>query len=318
VAIQRRADSKVLRENEFDRVIRILCRQVGRNPVLVGESGIVTRSVIEELAIRIADGGLPSLLQRTKLLALDVPSLVAGSTDRADFKHRLGCIAREADDLKDVILLIEALPTLFLQPASESNSAGVLDVLKESLSVGSLRCIVTVPRTDTAELICTDPCVGRYFQEVQVPPATKEDCAPLLFRSKDQYESFHALAYDDDAVETAVALAERNASSEESLLEDALRLLDEAGSCAKLRLSARPAELLAAQARIRVSEHRMENAIRNHDFEKARCHTDEVRKEREILHQLEQQYHIDDAAIGRVGCKDVEEASASSNRVFAT
>src|ERR1700751_4508219 len=51
----------------------------------------------------------------------------------------------------------------------------------------------------------------------------------------------------------------------------------------------------------------MENAIANHEFEKARFYSDEERKERENLRGLRDKYHLDDSAAGIVSREDIED-----------
>src|SRR5436309_3960255 len=50
----------------------------------------------------------------------------------------------------------------------------------------------------------------------------------------------------------------------------------------------------------------MENAIANHEFEKARFYSDEERKERENLRALREKYHLDESSSGVVGSEDTE------------
>ena len=54
------------------------------------------------------------------------------------------------------------------------------------------------------------------------------------------------------------------------------------------------------QKRIKFIVHRMENAIANHEFEKARFYSDEERKERENLRSLREKYNLDDTSTGVV------------------
>jgi len=61
------------------------------------------------------------------------------------------------------------------------------------------------------------------------------------------------------------------------------------------------------QKRIKFIVHRMDSAIANHEFEKARFYSDEERKERENLRALRDKYHLDDSASGIVGREDIED-----------
>ena len=54
------------------------------------------------------------------------------------------------------------------------------------------------------------------------------------------------------------------------LPDKAIDLIDEAGARVKLRQTSLPEELTEVQKRIKFIVHRMENAIANHEFEKAR------------------------------------------------
>src|SRR5204862_471303 len=64
------------------------------------------------------------------------------------------------------------------------------------------------------------------------------------------------------------------------------------------------------QKRIKFIVHRMENAIANHEFEKARFYSDEERKERENMRQLREKYNLDDSSTGCVTKDDIEDVVA--------
>ena len=83
------------------------------------------------------------------------------------------------------------------------------------------------------------------------------------------------------------------------LPDKAIDLIDEAGARVKLRQTTLPSEVADIQKRIKFIVHRMENAIANHEFEKARFYSDEERKERENLRQLREKYNLDDTSTGR-------------------
>jgi len=52
--------------------------------------------------------------------------------------------------------------------------------------------------------------------------------------------------------------------------------------------------------------HRIETAIANHEFQKARFYSDEERKERDNLRALNEKYHLSESAVGVVGPEDIE------------
>ena len=94
------------------------------------------------------------------------------------------------------------------------------------------------------------------------------------------------------------------------LPDKAIDLIDEAGARVKLRQTTLPSDLADIQKRIKFIVHRMENAIANHEFEKARFYSDEERKERENMRQLREKYNLDDSSTGVVTKDDIEEVVA--------
>ena len=85
-----------------------------------------------------------------------------------------------------------------------------------------------------------------------------------------------------------------------------MEVIDEAGSCAKLRRAALPDEIVEAQKRVSLNQHHAENAIANHEFEEARYYSDEEKIEREGLRALREKYKIDESQSVPVTVDDVE------------
>jgi ATP-dependent Clp protease ATP-binding subunit ClpC len=141
---------------------------------------------------------------------------------------------------------------------------------------------------------------------VKVPPPNEEDAIKIIMGIKEKYEKFHAVSYTDDAITFSVSHSSRYIP-DRFLPDKAIDLIDEAGARVKLRQTTLPEELTEVQKRIKFIVHRMENAIANHEFEKARFYSDEERKERENLRALRDKYHLDDSSSGIVTREDIED-----------
>jgi len=79
-------DPLVGREEEIDRIVQILLRRTKNNPVLLGEPGVGKTAIVEGLAQRIASGRVPVQLADRRILALDLPLVVAGTKYRGQFR----------------------------------------------------------------------------------------------------------------------------------------------------------------------------------------------------------------------------------------
>jgi ATP-dependent Clp protease ATP-binding subunit ClpC len=304
-AMDNQLDPLVGRDGEVDRAIQILCRRTKNNPVLIGEPGVGKTAIVEGLAQRIADGEVPSFLADKRILALDLSLIVAGTKYRGQFEERLKTIMKELMENQNSIIFIDELHTL-VGAGSAEGSLDAANILKPALSRGEIQCIGATTPAEYRKSIEKDRSLERRFQAVKVPPPNEEDAIKILYGIKDRYEKFHAVTYTDDCIEFSVRHSNRYIP-DRFLPDKAIDLIDEAGARVKLRQTALPEEITEVQKRIKFIVHRMENAIANHEFEKARFYSDEERKERENLRALREKYHLDESSTGVVGREDIED-----------
>jgi ATP-dependent Clp protease ATP-binding subunit ClpC len=307
-AMENQLDPLVGREAELERVVQILCRRTKNNPVLIGEPGVGKTAIVEGLAQRIADGDVPSFLADKRILALDLSLIVAGTKYRGQFEERLKTIMKELMEAQNAIIFIDELHTL-VGAGSAEGSLDAANILKPALSRGEIQCIGATTPAEYRKSIEKDRSLERRFQAVKVPPPSEGEGIKILFGIKDRYEKFHAVTYTDEALNGAVYHSNRYIP-DRFLPDKAVDLIDEAGARVKLRQSSLPEEMIDVQKRIKFVVHRMENAIANHEFEKARFYSDEERKERENLRLLREKYNIDETAMGVVTHEDIEEVVA--------
>src|SRR5947209_104727 len=123
---------------------------------------------------------------------------------------------------------------------------------------------------------------------------------------RERYEKFHAVSYTDEALRYSVYLSNRYIP-DRFLPDKAIDLIDEAGARVKLRQATVPEEVGEVQKRVKFITHRMETAIANHEFEKARFYSEEERKEKENLRGLRERFKLDDGSTGIVTREDIEE-----------
>ena len=304
-ALDNSMDPLVGRDQELERLIQILCRRTKNNPVLIGEPGVGKTAIVEGLAQRISDGDVPSFLAEKRILALDLSLIVAGTKYRGQFEERLKTSMKELMENPNAIIFIDELHTL-VGAGSAEGSLDAANILKPALSRGEVQCIGATTPAEYRKSIEKDRSLERRFQAVKVPPPNDEDAVKIIMGIKDRYEKFHAVSYTDDSISFAVSHSSRYIP-DRFLPDKAIDLIDEAGARVKLRQTSLPEEITEVQKRIKFIVHRMENAIANHEFEKARFYSDEERKERENLRALRDKYHLDDSSSGIVTREDIED-----------
>ena len=307
-AMDNALDPLIGRDYELERVIQILCRRTKNNPVLIGEPGVGKTAIVEGLAQKIAEGDVPSFLADKRILALDLSLIVAGTKYRGQFEERLKTIMKELMENQNAIIFIDELHTL-VGAGSAEGSLDAANILKPALSRGEIQCIGATTPAEFRKSIEKDRSLERRFQAVKVPPPSESDAVKIMYGIKDRYEKFHAVSYTDEAIESSVFASSRYIP-DRFLPDKAIDLIDEAGARVKLRQTTLPSDLADIQKRIKFIVHRMENAIANHEFEKARFYSDEERKERENMRQLREKYNLDDTSTGVVTKDDIEEVVA--------
>ncbi|MGH9602389.1 MAG: AAA family ATPase, partial [Terriglobales bacterium] len=231
--------------------------------------------------------------------------IVAGTKYRGQFEERLKTIMKELMENQNAIIFIDELHTL-VGAGSAEGSLDAANILKPALSRGEIQCIGATTPGEYRKSIEKDRSLERRFQSVKVPPPNEAEAMQILEGIKDRYEKFHAVTYTPDSILFAVAHSSRYIP-DRYLPDKAIDLIDEAGARVKLRQTSLPDEITDVQKRIKFIVHRMESAIANHEFEKARFYSDEERKERENLRGLREKYHLDESATGVVSREDIED-----------
>ena len=94
------------------------------------------------------------------------------------------------------------------------------------------------------------------------------------------------------------------------LPDKAIDVINDAGAYIKMKQEKAilPKEVIEARKRLKFIANRHENAVENHEFEKARFYSDEERTQREALAQLHLKHNIPERQV--VTKKDIEEALA--------
>ncbi|MBR6005542.1 MAG: ATP-dependent Clp protease ATP-binding subunit, partial [Clostridia bacterium] len=226
-------DRIIGRENEIYRTVQILCRRTKNNPCLIGEPGVGKTAIAEGLALRIANGDVPSKLANKEIHLLDLTALVAGTQFRGQFESRIKGLVDEVKNEGNIILFIDEVHSL-VGTGDAEGSMNAANILKPSLSRGEIQIIGATTFTEYRKYIEKDAALERRLQPVKVEEPSIEQTTQMLIGVKDYYENYHKVRISDTLVEKTVVLSERYIN-DRFLPDKAIDLLDEACTCANLR-----------------------------------------------------------------------------------
>ncbi|KAJ0988742.1 hypothetical protein J5N97_007098 [Dioscorea zingiberensis] len=256
------------RQQQIERVIRILSRATKNNPCLIGEPGVGKTAIIEGLAQHIVAGDVPETLQGKQVVSIDLGLLIGGTKYRGQFEERLKRLLQEIKKSGEVILFIDEVHTII--GAGEAEGAiDAANILKPVLARGELQCIGATTLDEYRKYLARDAALERRFQPVKVPESTIDETVEILEGLRPRLEIHHKVRYTNEALAAAAKLS--NQYITDRLLPDkAIDLIDEAGSLVKIRHSAQlpndVTELEKEHAQIAKDKN---EAVRNEDFTKA-------------------------------------------------
>lgn len=267
LAKQGKFDPIVGREQEIERIIRILSRRTKNNPCLMGDPGVGKTAIVEGLAQKISDGNVPDTLRHKRILSLDLSAMVAGSKYRGEFEDRMKKALEDVKAAGNIILFIDEIHTVIGAGAAEG-AIDASNILKPALARGEIQLIGATTLEEYRKHIEKDAAFERRFQPVRVEEPTEAVAVQMLTALKDPYEMHHRVRISDEAIAAAVRLSARYVT-ERFLPDKAIDLIDEAASCLRLSAYTAPTSIKELEARIAELEQEKETAIKTEEFEQA-------------------------------------------------
>ena len=227
-------DPLIGREVEVERTIHVLCRRRKNNPVYVGDSGVGKTAIADGLALKIANGEVPEVLQNAKIYSLDMGAVLAGTKFRGQFEERLKAVLNALRKDPDAILFIDEIHTIVGAGATSGGSMDASNILKPALASGKLRCIGATTYHEYRSYFERDRALARRFQKIEVHEPSIEDATKILEGLKSYYEEHHGVSYTPEAIKAAAELSAKYIN-DRFLPDKAIDVIDEVGASFKIK-----------------------------------------------------------------------------------
>lgn len=238
LARQGKIDPIIGRQEEIKRVTQILCRRRKNNPLLVGDAGVGKTAIAEGLALAIVNGEVPDLLKDTTIYALDMASLLAGTKFRGDFEERIKIVIKTLEKKNEgkkagSILFIDEIHTIIGAGSTSGGSLDASNLLKPSLTKGTLRCFGSTTFEEYRKYFEKDQALTRRFQKIDVLEPDVADTIKILEGLKSKFEDFHHVSFSTEVITMAAQLAEKYIT-DRKLPDKAIDVIDEVGATLQL------------------------------------------------------------------------------------
>ncbi|WP_448712397.1 ATP-dependent Clp protease ATP-binding subunit [Microbacterium profundi] len=267
-------DPVIGRSDEIEQTIEILSRRTKNNPVLIGEAGVGKTAIVDGIAQAIVDGTVPAQLEGRRVIALDLPAMLAGTRYRGDFEERLTKTMDEIAAHKDeVIVFIDEAHTVVGAGGSGEGGMDAGNILKPRLARGDLHMVGATTLKEYRQ-IEKDPALERRFQPVKVDEPSIDDAVLILEGLADAYQDHHRVTYTDAALRAAVTMSARYLP-DRVLPDKAIDLIDQAGARLRLKLGL-PVDTSALMTELADLESRKNAAVSAEHYEEASRLRDEI------------------------------------------
>lgn len=249
-ARQARLDPFVPRAAILDRMFETLLRSRDANALLVGAPGAGKTAVMRGLAYAIAEGSAPTPLLGARLYSIHPLKLISGTRYRGDLEARVKSILHEAKRITNVILFLDDAQALLGEEGASTASlpnlaayGSILAMLKHPFDLGFVRVVIALDPSSLPRFVAAHPSSQRHLQRVDVEAATIPETREILRALRSQFEAYHDVRVDDEAIDQIVTFATGSPQSR-ALPGCAVDVLDRV--CSRLALTSnKPTEEIA-------------------------------------------------------------------------
>lgn len=270
-------DPMIGREAEIDRLIHILSRRTKNNPVLVGEPGVGKSAIIEGLAQRIVNGQVPIGLMNSRIMALNMATVVAGTKFRGEFEDRLTAIVEEVSSDPDVIIFIDELHTIIGAGGGMDSVNDAANILKPALARGDFQMVGATTYHEYQKYIEKDEALERRLARINVDEPSPDEAIAILQGLREKFEDYHQVKFTDQAIKSAVMLSVRYMTSRK-LPDKAIDLLDEAAAAVKISVKNQQTKRLDLEKELAKAQEELSEAVIKLDIKASRTKEKAVEK----------------------------------------
>lgn len=273
-AKKKQLDKVIGRDKEIERIIEILARKNKNNPILIGEAGVGKTAIVEELARRIVNGNVPSILKNKEILNLNIANVIAGTKYRGEFEEKLSKIIKELESVDNLILFVDEIHTI----VGAGGAEGAIDasnILKPALARGKIKCIGATTNTEFKATIEKDKALDRRFQKVYISEPNEEETKTILKKIKRDYEKYHDVTIPDSILNLTIKLSKKYITDRNEP-DKSIDILDEI--CASTSIKEKKNTYKKTQEKVEKLNIKKNEYLKNNDFQKASNIKKEINK----------------------------------------
>lgn len=194
----------LMREKETAQLIKILAKANKRNSILIGEPGVGKTALVEKLAWMIATGNCHEKFRNSKIISLDVNSIIAGTKFRGMAEERFQGLIQFLQENKNCILFIDEVHTILGAGACVDGEMDLANSLKPILARGDTQVIGATTLNEYEKYFSKDGALKRRFEKIIVREPKSDEVYPMIKNQIALLENYHGVKISRKMVDFAI------------------------------------------------------------------------------------------------------------------
>ena len=175
------------RESEIRKLGSILLTP-SYSAMLIGEPGVGKTAIVEGLSYAIQNGLVSDRLKNTKILKVNVSSIVSGTMYVGSLEKKMEALIEFLKANKNVILYVDEIHTIIGAGTGSKSNIDVANLLKPHIENGSIKVIGATTIGEYDKIMSSDPAFTRRFKQVSVDEPQKEILRSILDSNITKFE----------------------------------------------------------------------------------------------------------------------------------
>lgn len=192
------------REKETDMLTKILAKATKRNAILVGHPGVGKTAIVEKYVWNIVKGNCHGRFKNSKVLSLDVTSIIAGTQYRGTAEERFQGLIKFLENHPECILFIDEIHTILGAGASKTGELDLANALKPILARGTTQVIGATTFEEYEKYFSKDGALKRRFEKITVNEPKNCELYNMIKNQILNLENFHNTKITKDLVDFVI------------------------------------------------------------------------------------------------------------------
>lgn len=195
------------RDNEKNKLIKVLLKYKKSNAILVGLPGVGKTAIVESLVYDIESGNCPSQMKNKLVVSLNINSIISGTTLRGMLEKKFKILTNFLARTRDIILFVDEIHTIIGAGQGMNDSLDLANILKPLLARTDIAVIGATTDEEYNKCFSRDKAFKRRFETIIVKEPSFDETYPMIKKQIENLSTIHNVQISKNIVEYIIRIA---------------------------------------------------------------------------------------------------------------